>query len=82
MLNRWRLRLTNKWVGLASVAGVGLLPCPDCGIPLAAHVWPVAGAVWLYRRWRRRSEAELDLLLTDDLLARAAPPSEPDAGDN
>ena len=38
------------------------MPCPDCAVPLATHIWPVAGAVWLFRRWRRRGEAELDLL--------------------
>lgn len=78
MIDRWRLKLTNKWVAFAGVAGAGLLPCPDCGIPLAAHIWPVAGAVWLFRRWRRRGEAQLDLLLTGDLLDRAAGPDDGD----
>ncbi len=71
MLKRLQVRLNNRIVGWASVLGVGLLPCPDCGIPLAAHIWPVAAVVWVYRRVRRRSEAELDLLLSEELQARA-----------
>jgi len=78
MIDRWRLKLANKWVAFVGVVGAGLLPCPDCGIPLAAHIWPVAGAVWLFRRWRRRGEAQLDLLLTGDLLDRAAGPDDGD----
>lgn len=70
MIQKLRLKLTNGWVAAVGVFSVGLLPCPDCGIPLAAHVWPVAGIVWLYRRVRRRSLNRLDLLLTDDLAAR------------
>jgi len=80
MVDRLRLKLPNKWVVYAGVVGVGLLPCPDCAVPLATHIWPVAGAVWLFRRWRRRGEAELDLLIAGDLIERAAPPSEPDPG--
>ncbi|NDJ75684.1 MAG: hypothetical protein GYB65_05455 [Chloroflexi bacterium] len=66
MLKKIRLKLNNGWVQAVGVFGVGLLPCPDCGLPLAAHVWPVAAVVWLYRRVRRRSLHKLDLLLTDD----------------
>jgi hypothetical protein len=66
MLGRWRLKLNNRWVALAGVLGVGLLPCPDCGLPLATHIWPVAAVVWLYRRIRRRSMHHLALLLPDD----------------
>jgi hypothetical protein len=66
-MRRIHLALNNGWAWLVGVFGVGLLPCPDCGIPLAVHVWPVAAVVWLYRRVRRRSLARLDLLLTGDL---------------
>ena len=65
MWQRLRLKLTNKWVALVGTAGAGMLPCPDCGVPLAVHIWPVAGAIWLYRRWQRRSIARLDLALTN-----------------
>jgi hypothetical protein len=73
MLKRWRLRINNRFVAAAGVLGVGLLPCPDCGLPLAAHIWPVAAVAWLWRRWRRRGEQQLDLLLTRDLAGRVPP---------
>lgn len=74
MLERLRLKLNNRIVALVGVFGVGLLPCPDCGVPLAVHVWPAAGVVWLWRRWRRRSSERLEFLLTDD-LAPGDPPA-------
>lgn len=79
MLANIRLKLTNSWVAAVGIFGVGLLPCPDCAIPLAVHIWPVAGVVWLYRRFRRRSVNRLDLLLSDDLQSRAgeAPSGDP-----
>ena len=72
MINRWRLKLTNGWVGLAGLFGVGLLPCPDCGVPMAVHLWPAAGVLWLYRRIRQRHLNKLDLFLAADLI----PPEE------
>lgn len=69
MLSRLKLKLNNRIMAWVGVAGVGLLPCPDCGIPLAVHVWPVAALVWGWRRLRQRSLAQLDLLLTGDLRA-------------
>ncbi|MBN1681193.1 MAG: hypothetical protein JW966_12980 [Anaerolineae bacterium] len=75
IVKRWQTRITNKWVGLAGAVGIGLLPCPDCGVPLIVHVLPFAGVVAVYRYMRRRSRT-LDLLLADDLLQReAAPPA-------
>ena len=71
MFRRLRLRLNSRIIAWVGVAGVGMLPCPDRGIPLAVHVWPVAAVVWLWRRLRRRSEAELDLVLSDELRAKA-----------
>jgi hypothetical protein len=47
------------------VLGIGLLPCPDCGLPLAIKVWPFAGLFWLFQRLRQRAEHNLDLLLLD-----------------
>lgn len=69
LITRWRLALNNRMVAWGSVIGVGLLPCPDCGLPLAVKIWPVAGLVWLIRRIRRRSDERLALLLTDDVRA-------------
>jgi hypothetical protein len=65
MRRRWRLALTNRLITWAGVLGIGLLPCPDCGLPLAVKIWPFAGLFWLYQRVRRRSERALDLLLLD-----------------
>lgn len=76
MLQRLLLKANNRMVALTGVVGVGLLPCPDCGLPLAVKIWPVAGAYWLWRRFRQRSAERLDLLLSDDLVARASPTSE------
>lgn len=70
MIKRLRLRINNRVVAWTAVFGVGLMPCPDCGIPLAVHIWPVAALVWLWRRVRRRGEQQLDLLISDDLHAR------------
>jgi len=71
LVNRWRLALNNRIVAWAGVIGIGLLPCPDCGLPLAIKIWPVAGVVWVVRRVRRRSDERLALLLADDLRDRA-----------
>ena len=78
-LKRWRLRLNNRVVAWVSVAGVGLLPCPDCGIPLGVKIWPVAGVIWLYWRLRRRGEAQLDLLITNELSAHTSDASSHDS---
>jgi hypothetical protein len=82
MTKRWRLKLTNGWVGVAGVLGVGLVPCPDCGLPLAVHIWPVAGVIWLYRYVRRRQLHTLDLLLDSGLVERAHPAPEPTESPN
>jgi hypothetical protein len=66
-LQRIRLRVTNRIVAWAGVIGVGLVPCPDCGLPLGVKIWPVAGVVWLFHRFKRRSARTLDLLLMDDV---------------
>ena len=65
MAKHWRLKVNNRIMAWLGVLGVGLLPCPDCGIPLAAHIWPVAAVVWLWRRVRRRSEKQLELILVE-----------------
>ncbi len=65
MRRRWHLALNNRLIAWAGVLGIGLLPCPDCGLPLAIKVWPFAGLFWVFQRVRRRSERHLDLLLLD-----------------
>lgn len=75
MHRNWRVILGSRWIA-AGVIGVGLLPCPDCAVPLATQIWPVAGAIWLWRRWRQRSTEQLDLVLTEDLRRRAAAPND------
>jgi hypothetical protein len=71
-MHDWRLKLNNRVVAWAGVLGVGLLPCPDCGLPLAVKIWPVAALVGLFQWFKRRSARRLDLLLTDDVRDRTS----------
>jgi hypothetical protein len=32
----------TSWAFIAGLFGAGALPCPDCGLPLAWHLWPLA----------------------------------------
>ncbi len=73
-MKKWRLALNNRLIAWGGIFGLGLMPCPDCGLPLAVKIWPVAGVAWLFNRWRRRSIGKLDLLLTDELTARSDHP--------
>lgn len=63
MLSHWRLKVNNRVVGLAGIFGVGLLPCPDCGLPLAIKVWPAAAVIWGLRYFQRRSLHNLNQCL-------------------
>ncbi len=72
-MREWRLKLNNRMVAWAGVVGMGLLPCPDCGLPLAVKLWPVAAVVALLGWIKRRSVRQLDLLLTDDLRKKTSP---------
>jgi hypothetical protein len=74
---RARLAITNRMIAWAGVIGIGLLPCPDCGLPLGVKLWPAAGIVWLFQQFRRRSAAKLDLLLMVDVTH--SPDSERDS---
>jgi len=35
-------RATNTWVMVLTLIGVGAAPCPECGMPFAIHLWPLA----------------------------------------
>jgi hypothetical protein len=35
-------KLIKPWLGVIGLAGLGLLPCPDCGAPMIFHFWPIA----------------------------------------
>jgi hypothetical protein len=69
-MRAWRLKLNNRVVAWAGVSGVGLLPCPDCGLPLAVKLWPIAAVVGLFQWFKRRSARRLELLLTDDVATK------------
>lgn len=81
MRRRWQLALNNRLIAWAGVLGIGLLPCPDCGLPLAIKVWPFAGLFWLYQRVRRRSERQLDRLLLNGCHDHEHQPSKSPAAD-
>jgi hypothetical protein len=42
--------LLTSWGVIAALLGVGALPCPDCGMPMAWHLWPLALLI-LAGRW-------------------------------
>lgn len=72
MLNSWRMKANHRVMAWAGVLGVGLMPCPDCGLPLGLKIWPVAALIWAFRRIVRRNLGRMDLLLADDLAGHAA----------
>jgi hypothetical protein len=39
----------KSWIGIAGLWGAGLLPCPDCGVPMLFHFWPLALALTLVK---------------------------------
>jgi hypothetical protein len=49
------------WAFILALLGAGAMPCPDCGMPLAWHFWPLAllilAARWITGR-RRKKPAE------------------------
>jgi len=74
MMGRWRLKLNNGWAAIAALLGVGLLPCPDCGAPLAVHTWPIALLIWVFQRIRRQQARHPDLYLEAAPREPPAPP--------
>ncbi len=60
MIKNWQLRINKVFLG---VFGIGLLPCPDCGLPLGLKIWPVAAVWWLFQRFSHRQVKKLDLIV-------------------
>jgi hypothetical protein len=58
--------LLTSWAAVIALLGVGALPCPDCGVPMAWHLWPLALLIlagkWISRRRRgiKREQASDD----------------------
>ncbi|HML23199.1 MAG TPA: hypothetical protein PKD09_16210 [Aggregatilinea sp.] len=71
MLNSWRMKANHRLMTWIGVLGVGLMPCPDCGLPLGVKIWPVAALIWGFQRVVRRNVTRMDLLLSEDLAERA-----------
>jgi hypothetical protein len=50
----------TSWGAVLALLGAGALPCPDCGMPLAWHLWPLAILIlagkWIGRRRRNASQ--------------------------
>jgi hypothetical protein len=50
----------TSWAFVAALLGAGAVPCPDCGMPLAWHLWPLAILIlagkWISRRRRNASQ--------------------------
>ncbi|MFN2298744.1 MAG: hypothetical protein ACK2UB_07840 [Anaerolineales bacterium] len=47
----------SGWAVFLALLGAGAIPCPECGAPLAGHIWPLAAlllaAQFISRRGRR-----------------------------
>jgi hypothetical protein len=49
----------KPWLGVASLLGAGLLPCPECGAPLLWHFWPIAAVLALRNIVQERKRRHL-----------------------
>ena len=47
----------KRWVAAAALWGMGLLPCPCCGVPMIMHFWPAALALTLLNLRRGKTSA-------------------------
>lgn len=60
-MERWKSRITwtvaKPWCTVVALFGAGMLPCPDCGAPMAIHFWPAAIFLAL-RTYVRQRDAE------------------------
>jgi hypothetical protein len=41
---------------VASLVGLGFLPCPECGVPMIIHFWPIAAVLALRNILRDRKK--------------------------
>lgn len=44
----------KRWVTAGVLLVVSILPCPECGTPLALHIWPLLPLFAFIRAARRR----------------------------
>jgi hypothetical protein len=56
--SRWKL--IKPWLGVAGLCGLGLLPCPDCGIPMILHFWPIALVLALHNLRKNKNPVQVD----------------------
>jgi len=49
-----RYKVARLWLAVGGLLVGSLLPCPECGTPLAWHLWPVLGGIALLHTLRRR----------------------------
>jgi hypothetical protein len=52
--SRLKWAAIRRWMAVAGLFGVGILPCPDCGAPMIVHFWPMAMLMILYNVRRGR----------------------------
>jgi hypothetical protein len=49
--------LLTSWAAIVALLGAGAVPCPECGMPLAWHLWPLAILLLAARLIARRKPA-------------------------
>jgi hypothetical protein len=52
-----RRRINRRGLKITGLVGAGLLPCPDCGGPLIAHLWPIALVAAVRELFQRKNAA-------------------------
>jgi hypothetical protein len=52
---RDKKRPFTRWAMSIALLGAGAAPCPDCGMPLAVHLWPLALLLAVMRLVTRRT---------------------------
>jgi len=55
------LRRLKEWGLGTALVGASLLPCPECGLPLAIHTWPFLLLLAVRRLVKRQTERLDDL---------------------
>jgi hypothetical protein len=49
-------RSLRWWAAVGALLATSVVPCPECGAPLALHTWPLL--MWLLLAGRARPRAE------------------------